>query len=48
VAQILFGIGSSELGGICELNFLPQGMEINSPQPVDVSAAGLLYDFNGL
>ena len=34
--------------GIGELNFLPQVMEISSPQPVDVSDAGLLYDLNDL
>lgn len=28
--------------------FLPQVAEINSPQPMDVTEAGLSYDLNGL
>jgi hypothetical protein len=28
-------------------NFLPQVMEINSPQPMDASCTSLLYDLKG-
>jgi len=36
------------IGGGFALNFyLPQLAEINSPQPMDVTVPGLLYDLNG-